>query len=322
MTDFAHFGLILRRTMSSIDKQGPDDQVLSRYLLGSLPAEEAERLDELSIADDEFSLRLDAVENDLLDSYVRNELSGETLARFESVYLFSPRKLEKVEFARTLLRWDKKTAGAKESSAATRSSERWFGVLRLSLQWGFAAATLVMSIGIGYLLVENGRLRNLRVESREQQAILEQRTQEMEKQLSDLRSANLEMQKELAQARDSQAGFSPLTALTVLLLPQTRGVGPIRTIFAPSTGQIRLRLQLELDDFPQYRIAIKDSASNSVVWRSETLKSTAAGRNKEVSVSLSVTLLEGKNYVLELSGVSPNGASEFVSSYVFRLIKR
>ena len=55
------------------------DEVLVRYLLGSLPHEEAERLDELSIADDTVASRLSEAENDLVDAYIRNELSGETL---------------------------------------------------------------------------------------------------------------------------------------------------------------------------------------------------------------------------------------------------
>ncbi len=61
--------------MSFADKQEFNDQVLIRYLLGSLSEEEAERLDELGIADDAFAWRLRAVENDLVDGYVRGELS-------------------------------------------------------------------------------------------------------------------------------------------------------------------------------------------------------------------------------------------------------
>jgi hypothetical protein len=55
-----------------------DDEQLVRYLLGLLPDEEAERLDELSIADDELAWRLRAVEDDLVDAYV----TGSFIARF------------------------------------------------------------------------------------------------------------------------------------------------------------------------------------------------------------------------------------------------
>ena len=68
----------------------PDDSVLVRYLVGSMPDAEAERLDELSVADDEFALRLSAVEHDLVDAFVNGELSGDVLERFRARYLTSP----------------------------------------------------------------------------------------------------------------------------------------------------------------------------------------------------------------------------------------
>jgi anti-sigma-K factor RskA len=40
----------------------PDDATLARYVLGTLPAGEAERFDELSIADTEFADRVRAIE--------------------------------------------------------------------------------------------------------------------------------------------------------------------------------------------------------------------------------------------------------------------
>ena len=68
-------------TLSNAD--APDDQRLVRYLLGSLPEDETEQFDELSIADDQFSAQLSAVEHDLVDAYVKGELSGDMLARFD-----------------------------------------------------------------------------------------------------------------------------------------------------------------------------------------------------------------------------------------------
>jgi hypothetical protein len=58
----------------------PNDAVLVRYLLGSLPVDEAEPIEEASIVDDDLSARLNAIERDLVDSYVRGELEGPNLA--------------------------------------------------------------------------------------------------------------------------------------------------------------------------------------------------------------------------------------------------
>src|SRR6185437_10437843 len=77
-----------------------DDEQIVRYLLGALSEQETERLDQLSIADDEFASHLSAVENDLVDAYAKGELSGETLERFEAGYRRSSSRREKVRFAR------------------------------------------------------------------------------------------------------------------------------------------------------------------------------------------------------------------------------
>jgi hypothetical protein len=89
--------------MSVPDESIQDDQQLVRYLLGLFPEEEAERFDEQSIVVDEFAVRLQCVENDLVDAYVSGTLEGDILKRFESFYLASPLRREKVKFAERLL---------------------------------------------------------------------------------------------------------------------------------------------------------------------------------------------------------------------------
>ncbi len=76
------------------------DQEIVQYLLGS--STDAERLDELSFTDDEFAARLQSVENDLVDAYVRGELAGEALENFNLHYLSSPHRRNKVLMARGL----------------------------------------------------------------------------------------------------------------------------------------------------------------------------------------------------------------------------
>ena len=90
--------------MSRLQPSGHDDQLFVHYVLGLVPEKDAERLDELSIGDEDVAARLCAVEHDLVDAYVRGRLLGETLKQFESFYLATPRRHEKVMIARGLLR--------------------------------------------------------------------------------------------------------------------------------------------------------------------------------------------------------------------------
>src|SRR3954466_9062484 len=90
---------ILSRLRSEMSKLLNDHQKLTQYLLGSLPAAEAERLDELSVTDDEVAESLRSVENDLIDAYVQDELDAEERALFKSHYRASARRRERVSFA-------------------------------------------------------------------------------------------------------------------------------------------------------------------------------------------------------------------------------
>src|SRR4051794_1452111 len=89
--------------MSVLHKREPDDQQLVDYLLGRLEEDEAEWLDEMSIAEAPVACRLQLVEDELVDAYVRGSLTGESLERFESFFLASPRRREKVKFASSFL---------------------------------------------------------------------------------------------------------------------------------------------------------------------------------------------------------------------------
>jgi anti-sigma-K factor RskA len=322
--------------MSSADKHQFDEQLLTRYLLGAVSGEEAERLDESSVADSEFALHLDGVENDLVDSYVVGALSGETLERFEKFYLSSPRRREKVEFARALLRFEERaaTAAAPVSTAPAvsdarlqdqapqhRSPGRWFTVPRIGLQWVFAAAALAMLLASSYLFVENERLRKQGDDARSQQTALDLRARELERELSEQRSANAGMLRELESLRASLPEPRVLKTIAVLLLASTRGVGQVPTVAVPSgTDQVRFQLQLEPSDFRTYQVALKDPVTGQTLWEAAKLLAGSRGQSKIVSVSVPAHLLKQQNYTLELTGVPAQGNPELVTSYVFKVV--
>jgi hypothetical protein len=78
------------------------DEHLVRYLLGDLPDAEAERLDERSITDEAFALRLRVLENDLIDRYARGEPFDASLERLDRLYRASAYLRDKVQFAEAL----------------------------------------------------------------------------------------------------------------------------------------------------------------------------------------------------------------------------
>jgi hypothetical protein len=403
--------------MFSPDKQVDDDRVLIRYLLGLLPEEETGRLDELSIAGDDFACRLREVENDLVDAYASGELFGETLARFELSYLSSAGGRERVRFAEALLASEGRatsappgnaadgnaaaangavgnavggnaaagnaaagdallgkatsnaapanaapanaaaaaalSANAAPANAAPRDAapanaaaanalaakpgsanprndspqrSHLFALPRWSLNWGFAGAACLLIAAGGYLLLEHQALRSQLDQAQADRTALQQRERELRKQLDEQRPRD-----SLAQAgsrpddnhggaRTGTASRAPKT-VAFLLLAQTRGTGRVTPIAVPpGIDRAMLQLQLEFDDFPKYRAALKDPVTNQIVWRSQDLPAISLGASRAVSASLPASLLKPQNYALELTGIPANGPAELIGSYPFSVV--
>lgn len=144
-----------------------DTQILVQYLLGLLPEGDAKHLDELSVVDDEFAMRLSMVENDLVDAYVRTDVSEEIRERFRTFYLSSAKRRQKVNFATQLLGLEEKTLAGDRKFAGPMERAGQQGFLAKSSwfshfvvpNWGFAAAT-AMAIVASVLVVDNVRLRD------------------------------------------------------------------------------------------------------------------------------------------------------------------
>jgi hypothetical protein len=129
------------------------------------------------------------------------------------------------------------------------------------------------------------------------------------------------MAKDLERLRESQPNLDQLKTLSALLLPPTRGAGQIPTVsVAPGTDLVILLLALESDDFPVYRVGLKDLATNQTVWHSSNLEAAPSSATKTVSISFPARLLKQQNYVLELSGVPSSGRGEFISGYPIRVV--
>jgi hypothetical protein len=313
--------------MSLPNAHAPDDQLV-RYLVGSLPEDETEQLDELSIADDRFAAQLSAVENDLVDAYVKGELPGDTLERFKAKYLSSPATRDKVTFAEALLRYQQSPA----TVPARAARDRRFAVPRLVVpQWGWAVAATLFLAATGYLVVENNRLRRGMSDAGAARAVLEAREQQLQRQVAEQQSANAETARELAQIREALAQRASATAAnppasrtviaSFVLLPPTRGAGDLPTIaIPPGTQAVTLHVDLESEDFPVYRAELKDTGTERIIWRGDNLRAAPRDGARSLSLTLDGNVLKRQTYTLDVIGVPPRGAPESVGSYPFRVV--
>jgi anti-sigma factor RsiW len=311
--------------MAPSENQALDDELLKRYLLGALPEAETERLHELSVTDEELAGRLDAVETDLVDAYVRGELPREDRDQFNSFYLASPKRREKVRLAEGFLALEGRTARAasiREAASQQTSPDRPTGRMtgqRFWLQWGLAAASLALLMAGGYLLSQNLGLRKQLTEAQSQHAP-DPRVGELERQLAQERLAKDQAVKDLEQARGSQPNLEQLKTVSVLLPPPLRSAGPAPAVSVhPGTDLVVLVLPVEADDFPAYQARLKDPRTQRVLWSSARL-AIAPGERKTVSISFRAGLLKRQNYIVELTGLPSHGAGEVIGGYPFSVV--
>jgi hypothetical protein len=110
--------------------------------------------------------------------------------------------------------------------------------------------------------------------------------------------------------------------VALVLPPQLRSARSIPTLNLPSAADTaEFHLEMESADFSAYRAALRNPATNQVVWRSGILRAHTSAGTKVVSLRLPVQLLQRQNYTFELTGLTGAGASEFVGSYAFRVVK-
>jgi hypothetical protein len=321
----------------------PDESTLLRYLVGQVSEEEADQIDELSVASEEFALRLRAVEHDLVDAYVHGELTGATLEGFKAQYLRTPAGLAEVEFARALSGYRRAPARAADPIAerstdpsVERSADRVAAPEVRTKHWpwpawGLAAAALVLA-AFAFLLIDDVRLRRGMSGASETHAALELRARQLQEELNQQQAAARAAEQELARAREAlakfpeRAGDEPRGAASVLALvlsAATRGDAQVPQYTIPrgaGAGEVMLRLPLVAVDFPQYEAALKDATGDRVLWRSGRLPAPSARDKSMLPVTVPTSLLAPRAYTLELSGISGQGAAEPLDSYPFRVI--
>ena len=309
---------------------GHDDRLV-RYLLGLLPGKDAERLDELTVADDEMAWRLRVAENDLVDAYVSGTLTGQTRERFESFYLSSEHRRRKVRFARSFLASVERDAEAtdiesvRDSIRAEDSPLPRSSVLSPRAAWGLAAAAGLFLLA-GGTLYDDARLHRALDEARRVSDALSNRAHDLERQLNDHRVANAGVARELENVpatRTTEVTSREVPVVALVLLPQTRALGPVTTLAVPQgVDRIALELSLEPNDFRDYQVALRDPGTSRIVWRSNRITARTAGDVPTVSVIVPASVLKAQHYSLELDGLSAGGGAEVVGTYVFRMVRR
>jgi hypothetical protein len=313
-----------------------DENQPIKYLLGEMTEAEQARFEESFFQDAELSELVSDVENDLIDEYVREELSPSARERFERHFLVSERRRETVELARALLQAENAAAASKVVDS--REQLPWWKAIfaaprvpRTALSYSLGAAALVFLLAGLWLFSEVGQLRNevSRLEAdREtrdrQNDQLREQASEQHRQSDELSAQKEELEQRLTELRQ-QGGIperethSAPALLTFILSPGTRGGDePKKLSIPPGAPTIRLQLNISPgDEYPAYQVKLQTATGGQVrTWKG--LRAASAKGVRAVFVDVPANLLSASEYEVTLSGVA-KGQSETLAYYYFSL---
>jgi hypothetical protein len=311
-----------------------NQQAITQYLLGTLSQAETERFDELSVTDDHFVEALNSTENDLIDAYVNGELKGPLLDRFESHYLISPIKREKVELARAFLdqgrRFITQTGGEVER-ASSRDSWKLFPLLA-GWRWrmGLAVGGSIILVVLAWLVLENSRrFRNTENQTvKNQEELRKDAEAELSRQPTKPQEAKTpetaKKDEPTSIGGDEEKVSPPNTPrlATIVLSPQMRGVTEAPAVSIPSKAEyLGVRLELEPNDYSDYKVVLLSQTTGEILWRSGRVRGEKTDDGKVLVLRLPARLLKSRSYALQVSGLSETGVEETISDYPFRVAR-
>ncbi len=309
-----------------MSKEKYNNKILNEYLLGLLPEDKAEEFDELSVTDDDFAGDLESAENDLIDAYLKKDLSESELARFQAYYLASPLRREKVEFAKSL-----QTVAGKHFEEINRPVEKqswadFFASFGLSLRLAGAAFALLFVALIGWILLQNFNKQPEQVQNDPTPTPTQIQTPQninsptVSPTLTPTSTptnstVNQPTPTPKVEPTEKVTPTSPILATFILPLPRRDG-GNLTTINIPAkTTDVAFTLPLESDDFKTYQITLK-TQTGKIIRQSSKLNSQKGSLN----IKIPAKLLQSTVYIFSVNGISETGESENVGDYSFRSV--
>jgi len=280
---------------------------------------------------------LDIEDNQVIDRYVLGSLPPDEAAEFEEHYLSCQQCLDQLALAESMQRGFKRAAGQDVARiAATRQLAlvAWLSRLSRSRQ---AAALLLTLLVVAVVALPGGlalrRLGQVDRELAETRRALEQEkersaassrgTADVEKLRSELDANRRELAQEqqaraqavqqLAQAQTPQANV-PILFLDAVRSGSSQEAPPFQLRRPSGNGWAVFGLQLDPPLAPSYQATLRDSRGK-VIWRGPGLR---PDERESLSLSLPGSLLEPGDYTLTVEAAGSPAAS--ASRFSFRVL--
>lgn len=288
-----------------------EQSFIKSYLLGVLDEAQQQELDQRLWADESFCEELQIAEDELVDDYLAGRLAPAEREQFEKYFLAAPERQKDLSFARVFKRYvaDSAIEPVAESENVSQTAAQdgsqtdviqplppspplW---KRPEFMYAIFLVALVAAIAFFVIprYMPNGR-------------------EKIEQELAQLNESNRRGQ--------SPTGTSPETYRTTLALGgQTRGTGDTTTLqISPQAKLIELKLEVPPDDYKAYQATFV--SENAELYTVKDLRALPENDSRFVHLYLLPAYLPGGDYQIRLSGTTPDGKTESLSSYPFRVV--
>jgi hypothetical protein len=327
-----------------------NDQTIIRYLLNNLPQDDEARFEEVYLGDGDLFEQVRALEEELIEDYVKEHLSGRERQLFERHYLASEPRRARIETARQLVH----VCSLRSTAWPTRgdringkflSMGSWLWMLAKPQLSYVAGAALAIIVGLGSV-VELLRQREQLALVNEERVALARRAEEAERQLVEEREQLAEermqgsalrgelddvnrrlgrMERELARSQRSKNEI-----VFLALAPGFRDINKSdRAVISADTRFVELRVTLLKQGAAipgAYRAVVKTVDEDKEIWRLEGVKPRQTGFARYVVVRVQADrfrAIDRQDFTLTLGVPSVGGGDyEELENCYFQVISR
>lgn len=267
-----------------------DKQEMQSYLLGTLEADRRVKLEERILSEPEVHEELLIIEQELIDQYLADELSGSERQQFESHFLVTAERQKNLRFGQLLKSYvdSQQLVSNKEISATVRSVETSAPAKRSFQLLSGPLANRPALVLLAFLVAFLGIIFLVWLAARNS----EQVTQET----------------------------APPPLVITLAPGSLRSENATQRVrVQPKAVDIKLQLELAQPAFPKYRSQLL--RESETLQTTDELKAEAKGDQQIVPLTVPAKILSPGNYQVRLSGVLNSGQDEFIDNYSFRVVK-
>ncbi len=317
---------------------------IRKFLLGDLSDKEQVEIEDRAFSDRQFLGQVLAVEQDLIDEYVRGEIPADRLQRFQSHFLASPERRKKVTFAKALATVLSDSAASEklqrqDALAAPSFREVLSSFLRQLNPAGalsLAAASLALVFVSAWLVIDYIRVRSELAQLSSTQEAQTTQQRKLEEQIVTEQAHSQDLAEQLGRARQEELNResqpepqpSPLstspTVVALALLPGISRASDTQPQLRLPAGTRTVRLNVGIDprdNYPRFRVELKNEQGKQILSQNNVAsRTTRSGRT--ITLNAAGRLFSPGRYELALTGVTADGTAEEVGFYYFEVLPK